>query len=406
MSKQSLLEEAWRGGKDGTLSALEQARAWALREAWTEFKSHTDYGMLSFICSKVMKVNGGRPSVSAISQLFERVDADAEWFPGKITREVYGPAPIFNGTKRSTVARSAMAMKARGEEPTYASVLAANPLALKNPQTGELASKSTVYDILKTMCYDDSDSPHDTWTHLTRHSATALRADIIDHRLRWQQWMTELNHQPAWYFKHLVWTDFCSSILPRSEKRHQEMKLARKGKKGWGSQATKKDSKNLKGNTSSLKQKSHDSIKIWWAPILARGKLHVEVFGEGFPGEKEEGAAVLVSKLRSAINIRFPGDDQPDIVFVDRGPGFWNVMGGNITKGFKRALQENGLRTLYGDDGWRQPGKLADVLLHETAVSWIRSREQKCRVSCPWTENVADFTARLKGVAFSAAGSA
>ena len=289
-------------------------------------------------------------------------------------------------------------MKARGEEPTYPALLAANPLALKNVETGEMASKFTVYTILRKECYDDPDSPHDAWTHHARHSAIALRADIIDHRLRWGQWMVKLRHQPAWFFKHLVWTDFCSSILPRSEKRHEEMKLARKGKKGWGSKATKKTSRNLKGNPSALKQKSHDSIKIWWALILARGRLHVEVLGEGFPGERAEGAAILVAKVRRAINLRFPGSDQPDTIFVDRGPGFWNVMGGNVTPQFKRALQENGLKTLYGDHGWRQPGKLADVLLHETAVSWIRKREEKCRLSSPWTETPPEFSARMKSI--------
>ena len=252
MSKQEMLQEAWTGGKTGALPAMEQARAWALREAWKEFKPTSSYGMLPFICSKVTKVDGGHPSVPAMLQFFERVDADDAWFPGKLGRGKFGPDPIFNGTKRAIVARSAMAMKARGEESTYPALLAANPLALKNTDTGEMASKFTVYDILRKECYDDPDSPHDAWTHQARHSATALRADIIDHRMRWGQWMVELRRQPSWFFKHLVWTDFCSSILPRSGKRHEEMKLAGQGKKGWDSKTTKKASRNLKGNPSAL----------------------------------------------------------------------------------------------------------------------------------------------------------
>ena len=162
--------------------------------------------------------------------------------------------------------------------------------------------------------------------------------------------------------------------MARTEKRHQEMVLARKGSKGWGSQGTKKDSAKLKGNKASLKQKSHDSIKIWWAPVLARGKLHVIILGDGFVGEATEGVAELVAQVRAAINIRFPGDDQPDILFVDRGVGFWNPNGGMITREFKAAVEESGFQTFYGDDGWKQPGKLADVLLHETAVAWIRKK--------------------------------
>ena len=210
--------------------------------------------------------------------------------------------------------------------------------------------------------------------------------------------MQGLNHQGAWYFRRLVWSDLCSSILARTEKRHVEMTLARKGKKGWQSKGTKKASRNCKGNQASLKQKSHDSIRVWWAPVLSRGKLHVEVLGEGFPGEKPAGASILVSKIRAAVNIRYPGGDQPDIVMVDRGPGFWNPNGGMITSAFKAALTEHGFETFYGDDGWKQPAKMADVLLHETAVSWIRYREIQSRIRQPWLETVPQFTTRLRGI--------
>ena len=35
-SLQDLLQKAWRGGREGYLSALEEARAWALREVWQD----------------------------------------------------------------------------------------------------------------------------------------------------------------------------------------------------------------------------------------------------------------------------------------------------------------------------------------------------------------------------------
>ena len=207
--------------------------------------------------------------------------------------------------------------------------------------------------------------------------------------------MQGLNHQGAWYYKHFIWTDLCSTILATTQKRHMEMTLARKGKKSWHSQGTKKDSKNLKGSTSSLKQNSHDSIKVWWAPVLTRGKLHVEILGEGFPGECSRGAEELVAKVRCAVNVRFPGDDQPDIIMVDRGVGFWSPQG-QITRRFKAALQEADFKTFNGDQGWKQPGKLADLLLHETAVAWIRKKEATCRIPTPWTETVTQFGTRLK----------
>ena len=289
-------------------------------------------------------------------------------------------------------------MDSRGEEVSYSALVAASPEALKNPMTGQPFSKNVVYNLLKSECYDDPNDPDDTWTHETRHSQTALRPDIIAHRFRWAKWMQGLNHTVDLYFRHSVWTDICSYILPTTEKRHQEMTQARKGNKKWRSKGSKKVAKDMKGDKARLKQKSFDSVKVWWAPILSRGKLHVEFLGEEFPGEKPAGAAVLVEKVRKAINIRFPSTDQPDTIFVDRGIGFWSNPGGNITPAFKTAVSECEFKTFYGDDGWKQPGKLADLLLHETSVAWIRKKEAVCRMTQPWKETVPEFCTRLRQV--------
>ena len=64
------------------------------------------------------------------------------------------------------------------------------------------------------------------------------------------------------------------------------MKMARKGKKGWSSDGKKLKRINLRGKAEKLKQRSWDSVRVYWAPVLARGKLHVVFLGEDFPGEK------------------------------------------------------------------------------------------------------------------------
>ena len=48
---------------------------------------------------------------------------------------------------------------------------------------------------------------------------------------------------------------------------------------------------------------------------------------------------------------------------------------------------------------WEQPGNLQEVLLHETAVSWIRRREALNRMTKPWEETPEQFAARMKSVA-------
>ena len=164
------------------------------------------------------------------------------------------------------------------------------------------------------------------------------------------------------------------------------------------SEATKGASANLRGQRTVLKQNSWDAIRVWWAPILTQGKLHVEILGTEFPGEKAEGAKLLVAAVRKALNIRFQNATAPNILFVDRGPGFWAPNSGKITPDFKEALHANNLKTYYKDDASHQPGNLQEVMLHETAVSWIRRREATSRMSKPWEETPQQFTTRLKGI--------
>ena len=61
-------------------------------------------------------------------------------------------------------------------------------------------------------------------------------------------------------------------------------------------------------------------------PVLSRGKLHVEVFGEEFPGECAQGAQQMVEKLASILSIRFPNQAKPKIVMTDRGRGFFSLL--------------------------------------------------------------------------------
>ena len=51
---QSLLQQAWAEAPEGRLPAWEQAKAWALREMWRK-EQESEWGMLSYICSKVKK---------------------------------------------------------------------------------------------------------------------------------------------------------------------------------------------------------------------------------------------------------------------------------------------------------------------------------------------------------------
>jgi len=292
-----------------------------------------------------------------------------------------------------------MVMKERGEEPTYASIVANNPNALINPATGAVVTKKRVYAIMSGLCFDDPDDPEDTWSNRASLTKQALTETSKRQRLDWATYMNEKEDRSSrWYFDNLVWTDTCNSILPRTRKRHLEMTMARKGSRGWSSEKSKMDDKNLRGKKEALKQKGYDSVRVWWALVLTRGKLHVEILGTDFPGENPAGAARLVAKVRAALNIRFQGSTPPQILFTDRGQGFYHINGGRITDEHKVALHDHGLRDFYAGDASRQPGNLQEVMLHETTVSWIRYREAITQLRQPWTETMEQFRARMRGI--------
>ena len=381
---------------------MSEARAWALREVWRD-ENKPEYGMFTFIASKVTKQGngkkgGGHPSRDAVRKFFEKVDADRHWFPGKSDQTTFGPASVITPTNQAIVARSAMAMAARGKEPTYPELVANNQAALLNPNTQEPVGKKRVYSILEERCYDDPDHPEDTWKHRQKSSKLALTSQDIEKRWQWALHMQSLAWQAWWIYKAIVWTDICNTILPRSEKKHDEIVLSNKGGKGWSSAKTKLKSAKLRGKPEARKQKSYGTIKVWWTPVLTRGKLHVEVLGEGFPGEKVEGVPIWIAKVRAALNIRFQGGDGPKVLFTDRSQALFATNGGGITDEYKAALREHGLKSYCGDDASRQPGSSGDLLLHETTVAWIRYRERKTLPRQPWKETVEEYTARLKAI--------
>ena len=403
VSRQTVLREAWLGGMVGCMSGQTQAKAWALREAWKGEHGDKTYGMLTHIASKLYVVSQPKakkehPTISALIQFFQKVDSDKEgWYPGKSDQKKRGPDPAINGTNRNVIARSAMTLKENGEEVTYPLVVAHNPNASKNPQTNRPVHKKVMYKLLKSHCYDDD--PEDLWVHGQRYSQAALTDRQIQARYTWA-WELEGNIlKPEWCWQNLIWTDICNTILPTTQHLAQKQAKARKGKKGWGSKKTKKKSTNLVGDKKVTKQKQWGTIRVWWAPILSRGKLHIEILGTEFPGENEDGASILVDHLRTAVDRRFPGASQPEILFVDRGQGFHEKNHGKITQPFKEALQRNRFKAYYGDNAKAQPGAMHDLMLHETAVSWIRYQEEQTRPKQPWTESVTEYASRMKGIA-------
>ncbi len=326
--------------------------------------------------------------------MFQKIDQDPKWYPGKEYRETKpGPKPVLTAQKAQGIKRAMEAAKEDDLEPTYSLALARAPNATRNPETGEPFSKKAIYNVFKSWCHDPGQD--EAWVHDTRLQKTALPADVCEKRLACARHLDGL-HTAGWYHRHVTWYDFCSSLLPRTVAKAKEQALARKGKKGWGSPGARLYAKNLRGKETALKLNSTDSMKVWWMPVLVRGKLHVEMLPEDFPGECPEGAAIAVGRIPSVLNTRFREEMKPRIVMTDRGKGFYKTVTGEITPAYDEALKQHDLRPLMGSNAKIQPGNLQELMLHETAVAWIRWKLERSLPASPWEETRAEFESRIK----------
>ena len=78
------------------------------------------------------------------------------------------------------------------------------------------------------------------------------------------------------------------------------------------------------------------------------------------------------------------------------GKGFYQTATGKITVAYKKALAAHGFQAALGDDASIQPGRLQEMMLHETAVSWMRRRLASTLPAKPWEETRQEYASRLK----------
>ena len=134
--------EWWISGKQGSLAPRAQAQVWGLHV----MAKNQDVKMSNDdIAAMVTKVGGGHPSQQAIASWRKTFDDDPDWYPGKQNEEAQqrGPKRKFTVQKQMAVAKSAMALKAAGEEPTVDAVRARCPTASINPDTGNVLTTSS-----------------------------------------------------------------------------------------------------------------------------------------------------------------------------------------------------------------------------------------------------------------------
>ena len=76
--------------------------------------------------------------------------------------------------------------------------------------------------------------------------------------------------------------------------------------------------------------------------------------------------------------------------------GFYAPASGQITRKYSAALADNELEPMMGQSARVQPGNLSEVLLHETAVSWLRVRLAETVPAKAWDETREEYSTRLR----------
>ena len=370
-----------------------QSMALAYREASKEL-SKSGKPNVAWVARKVQRVDGEHPSQPALREFFAKVDGDSDWFPGKHTGAKRGPAPQFTPAKRKAVANCAMRIKDRGDEPTAEEVIQRCPVSTTNPQTGKAFDWKLIRKVFPTECFDLD--PENPWRFQKRDKKSFLPPEIMEHRLAMCTTLLAMESLTAtWFFNNVVWIDPCSSILPGSYKQWLRMKQALKGEKGWVSDNAKGKNRNRRGPKTALSQTTWEGTKMNWVIILARGVISVDILPLDWELDSE-GMATVVRRLGGRLRDML-GDDArlPRTLMTDRGTGMY-APSGRVTNAYDCAVDECGFKLFWGPDAKQQSPEMPDLLLHETAVSWVRNALRRMKPeTMPWKEGPAQWSRRM-----------
>ena len=395
MPSKEELAELWLHAQPGRLSAKEQLRAMALRDAMQDLKD--GQVNLQWIANKLTVGGGGCPTREAVRLLLLRIDGDSEWYPGKSYQTQHGPAPMLTKAKRRAIATSMMAAKKRGHEPSTALAVHFCPAATLNPATSAPFTPKYIRKVFTEDCYDLT--PENPWQFQRCLQKTWLPPALQAQRLAWAKKELAEARPPVWYFNNLVWLDPCYTIIPAGPKKAADLEQAARGTKRYLSNDARAYSRNLRAPKQCTTQCSWKDRRVWWVLVMSRGRIAVEVMPEGWKDDAA-GMAMFAQRLPGVLKrMMGRGTATPKVLYSDRGPGMFVPRTGQATGAYAEGVQKAGLRLYTGTDASRQPADLADVLLHETAIACFkRNLAAASPAGDPWKETHQQFQARVASV--------
>ena len=266
--------------KVGHLSPWETCKAFAFYtalEAISKQLGQPAYALLgqrapAWIAEQLTRKGGGCPSERAVLAAVSKCQ-QTTWFPGQGEAKSGGRRPLYGAKQKKALAAAAMGLKRKLVRPTPARVRAKARRSSLNPETGEPASNWTIYNIFKTMCFDESED--DPWQYLPTVTKDYLPQAMKPKRVLMSQYILETMSAAA--CANHVAIDPCSSLLPKDSTRSEEQAVAALGSKRFMSPGSKYDGPNLRASKFAVSQAGRNALQLHWTPIFARGVVRIYI---------------------------------------------------------------------------------------------------------------------------------
>ena len=263
----------------GTLPPFEIAKAFAFHVVIAHMEKHT--GMSSrqflgeekkaFIARQLELKGGGSPGHTAVHKAVRKYQ-EPGWYPGKVFGKRTGRPPVFSKRQKEAMARAAMETKRQLIKPTPARVRAKLPRLSLNPETAAPASNWTIYKVMHTMCYDETEE--DPWVYMYSPCKDYLNDVMKERRVVFAKHILE--HVPARAWWTHVAIDPCITILANTDAQSEDQRVAAMGVRKMMSPKSRFLGVNLRA-PATAKTQGREEDKVHWTPVFARGRVHIYV---------------------------------------------------------------------------------------------------------------------------------
>ena len=375
----------------GHLPPLEITKAFAFDVVLRQMEKHMgksacvllgeDKG--SFIAKNLKRKGGGNPTRFTVFKTIKKCKGKG-WHPGMVQGERTGRPNQVSDHQKKEMARVLMATKKELVRPTPSILRAKLPKLTINPCTNAPVSDSFIYNLMHTMCYDESED--DPWIYAYSPAKDFLSDGMKTHRVTTADHVMKEIHAAAWSTHVAI--DPCISILARKKAQTDDQKVAAMGIKKMMSKKSKFKGPNCRAPKTTNSQ-GKDDIRVHWTPVFALGKIYVYVCD----AEAAARDPTLPTRLNESSELgKFIKNVLPDIlthmsdahgwgrtprtIVHDKASYMVAPRSQRLAGPFADALRAAKMKSWVGDAdancSWLA-GRLGDLYPHETAISHIRT---------------------------------